>query len=394
MAEEIRANEPTDAAEWAAIERRRKRAIALVVAVAVVALAVAGVAVALLAGRKPPVVTPTIEPIEETSASVQATSGVVATSSVAATKSADATAAVTPGASAGTVPKPAVCLVAYRRDGWICVAKPDGSGETRLLETAAGVFSLSPDAKTLAVVSANTLSLVDVASRRAIPVGSAMQDQPSWSPDSAWLVYVRDRSAGPQVRRVQRDGSHDVALFDGMGPSVSPAGDVIVAHAGSGPAAWLAVWQDGSARRVDIAEQVVDVVTDGRYLYVARAHARPISSTVERMDLKGRGAVVLRDSASAGRPVSYFDLCVSADGSHLSFAEHGDDGYSRMFSMATATRSVTALSIRRDDYPLCWGCDGRLYFIEGNAVQGEATKLMAVMPDGLGRVTLVEGATR
>ncbi|MGB4592919.1 MAG: hypothetical protein WBI63_03980 [Coriobacteriia bacterium] len=400
MDEQIRANEPMDTAEWAAIERRRKRVLVGAIIAVALLLVGAGVAAALLLGTggASDGAAPT-ERVSETSGSIAATSGAVATASVDASASGHATAPAGPGVT----PPPAmtapvgVCMVAYRRSGWVCVAKPDGSGEAQLLKSPEGMFSLSPDAGTLAVVDAgtDTLSLVDLKILKVTEVGGAAQDTPAWGPDSKWLVYTMTVSGAPQVRRVNRDGSGAAKLFDGQDPAVSPQGDVIVGRTPLGAGSALVAWTKAGVERYAIPEQVTDVATDGGNLYFVQMGSQATAATLRRMDLGGHGNTVLRDSAGAARPISYHDLCISADGTYLSFAEWGDDGYSRLFSMTTgAVNKVTSLSIRRDDYPLCWGCDGRLYFIEGNALQGEATRLMAVRPDGLGRGTLVEGATR
>lgn len=399
MAEEIRASEPTDPAEWAAIERRRKRVLVGAAVAVAVALVGAGVWAAVLLGKDDIRRGPVIEPVGETSAGVPATGSVEPTYSVTASGTDDPTA--TPGATVAPPPSvtapEGVCMVAYRRGGWVCVAKPDGSGEARLVKSAEGVFSLSPDAATLAMIDAGTdkLALVDLKSMKVTEVGRATQDTPAWGPDSKWLVYTMSVSAGPQVRRVNRDGSGAAKLFDGLDPAVSPGGDVVVGRAVASASGTLIAWTKSGVERYRIDEQVTDVATDGGNLYFVQMGSHTTAATLHRMDLGGHGNTVLRDSTGAARPISYHDLCISADGKYLSFAEWGDDGYSRAFSMTLgAVNKVTSLSIRRDDYPLCWGCDGRLYFIEGNALQGEATRLMAVRPDGLGRVTLVEGATR
>ncbi|MHB1340825.1 MAG: hypothetical protein ACYC77_10800 [Coriobacteriia bacterium] len=399
MAEETRAHEPTNPAEWAAIERRRKRVLIGAGAAAAVALVGVGVWAAVLLGQDDIQRGPVIDPVGETSAGVPATGSVEPTYSVITSATDDPTA--TPGAS--VVPPPlvtapaGVCMVAYRRGGWVCVAKPDGSGEARLVESNEGVFALSPDATTLAVIDAGTavLSLVDLKSMKVTEVGRATQDRPAWGPDSTWLAYTMSVSAGPQVRRVNRDGGGATKLFDGLDPAVSPEGDVVVGRAVAGASGTLIAWTKSGVERYTIGEQVTDVATDGGNLYFVQMGSQTTAATLHRMDLGGHGNTVLRDSAGATRPISYHDLCISADGKYLAFAEWGDDGYSRLFSMTTSgEHKVTSLSVRRDDYPTCWGCDGRLYFIEGNALQGEATRLMAVGPTGLGRVTLVEGATR
>ncbi|MDP2400994.1 MAG: hypothetical protein Q8M66_03365, partial [Actinomycetota bacterium] len=93
------------------------------------------------------------------------------------------------------------------------------------------------------------------------------------------------------------------------------------------------------------------------------------------------------------RPFAYGHLTLSPNAEYLLFAEVGDDGYSRAFVAPVTGGSVRALTVRRDTYPVGWSADGsRIFFIEGNAFQGESTALMSVRPDGTGRRVIVEGA--
>ncbi|MCE5203303.1 MAG: hypothetical protein ABFC80_00905 [Coriobacteriales bacterium] len=394
MAEEIRSNEPTDASGWRAISRRRRRAIALVVAGVVLALIAGGLLAAdRLSTREPRGGTPTIQHAETTSAPDDAGGSVASSASVSATGASGAT-ETAKGAPPRTGPpsQPGRALrIAYRKGGFVCVAQPDGTGEVRVLPSRDGAFALSPDAKSVVLVEGGTLAAVDVASRAVRRLDAAARLTPAWTPDSMWIVYAVDLTTGPQVRRVRRDGTGGSKLFDGSGPAVSPKGDVIVGHAEGA----LVVWRATGVTRVAVDGHVGSVATDGERLYFVEVGDDEAASSLRSVSFDGRDAITLRDTSAAARPVTLDDLSVSFDGAYLAFTECGDDGYSRLFSMELGPEhSVTALSVRRDDYPLGWGRDGRLYFIEGNAFQGESTRLMAVRADGLGRVTLVEGATR
>jgi len=146
---------------------------------------------------------------------------------------------------------------------------------------------------------------------------------------------------------------------------------------------------------IPVTGYVVDIALSASRVFYAVAADDLAQPEIRSVDLKGGGTVVLRSGTQAGARASFQDLCASGDGNRLAYAEAGDDGYSRIFAMdAAGGGSPVTLSVRRDDYPMCWGCDGRLFFIEGNAWQGESTKLMSVQPDGTGRTTVLEGASR
>ena len=64
-----------------------------------------------------------------------------------------------------------------------------------------------------------------------------------------------------------------------------------------------------------------------------------------------------------------------------------------MFAMQPSGGRPVKLSILRDDYILGWTSDGtEILFIEGNQLQGEPTRLMAVRPDGSKRRVVIDGA--
>ena len=154
----------TSAAEWAQIERRRKLVVLAGVGLTVIAIAIGAW---LLLGRAPkPGGSARYVPIPGSGTTTSAISP-DATASAGASGAPDAT-EVAPAApvGGGTPTVSGECRVAYRRDGKVRVAKPDGTGETTLASSASGVFSLSPDGRTLAFVDATrrVLTLVDVAS--------------------------------------------------------------------------------------------------------------------------------------------------------------------------------------------------------------------------------------
>ncbi|MCE5191304.1 MAG: hypothetical protein LLG08_06050 [Actinomycetia bacterium] len=391
---EERPPQPTDAAQWARIERRRTILLRSGIAAGVIIVAAGAW---LLFGQAPRAENAaTYEPIPSSTEPTEAVTG-VATASIDVTA---APGAVATGAARGPKtqpPSPAQCMVAFRRDGKLRVARLDGSGESVVATSAEGVFALSPDTRTIAYVDATSrvLTLVDVASGTHADVGPAALEQPAWPFGSGWCVYT-GAAAQSGVRRVSRDGKGARALFSGTSPSVSADGETIAGiRANADGSSAVVIMRGGTATTIAVSGFVTDVALSQTRVVYAVAADDLAAAQVRSMDFSGRGGSVLKSGTQAGARASFQDLCVSGDGNWIAYAEAGDDGYSRLFALdAPDGGTPVPLSVRRDDYPLCWGCDGRLYFIEGNAWQGETTRLMAVRADGTGRTIVVEGASR
>ena len=374
---------------WRSVENRRKAGIAAAVAMAVLGVAAT---IALSAGRGPEdgsqdETSRTITPAEETSETTAPTAGEDAPGEPGTTPGGSGQDGSSAG-SGGSTPYVRAPVVAYRRNGALCVAAEDGTGERTVVTSADGVFSLSPDGSTIAVVEtgSGTLSLVDVTSGAAVAVGPATQDTPSWAPDSAWLVYT---APGPAVMRVARSGSGAVQLFAGSLPSVSVADGTVVAAAVSGE---MAVWHNGSLSLLPASGTITGLATNGTTVWCGSLSAEGGASLCTGT-IGGSDRRVLIAAPQSTRAVTFSDLLLAPDGTQLLFAEHGDDGYSRMFVVPASGGSAEELSVRRDCYPLRWAADGgALLFIEGNAFQGDPTALMRVEPSGAARRLLVDGA--
>ncbi len=296
----------------------------------------------------------------------------------------------TPGATGS-------CAIAYRRGTTVYVADPDGSNERRVATSAQGVFSVAPDGRTVALVDAGTgtLALFDLATGKRTAVGAANQEPPVWPLASGWAVYSTGSGTSARVRRVDRDGTHGKELFSGDQAAVSPDGSIIcgIAHSASG-ASSVIVHRAAKVVALPVTGYATDVACNASRAFYSLAGDDGAESSIRSMSLSGSDDRPLRDGPLAGSRVSFQDLCVTADGNTIAFTETGDDGYSRLFVMGSDGAGVRSISVRRDDYPLCWGCDGRLFFIEGNTIQGETARLMAVGADGIGRVVIAEGVTR
>ncbi len=387
----------TSATEWARIARRRRVLVWSGAGLAVVAV-VAAVLFLLLTGGNDGGDPATFDPVDRGAESSATTSGTDATSGAEPTSHPGASSGTTGSANPTATPgAQGTCRIAYRRAGVLYVADPDGSDEVRAAASVEGAFSIAPDGRTLALVDATTgtLALYDLATGARVAVGPANQEMPVWPVSSAWVVYSTGSGSGARVLRVDRDGRNAKTLFTGGEAAVSPDGAVVcgIAHAPSG-ASSVVVYHGGRAASLPVAGYATDVACSSTRVFYSLAGDDGADSSIRSMSLDGGDVLTIRTGPQAGSRVSFQDLCLKPDGTRVAFTEAGDDGYSRLFVMGVDGGGSRTLSVRRDDYPMCWGCDGRLYFIEGNAIQGEATKLMGVGADGTGRVVIVEGASR
>lgn len=284
--------------------------------------------------------------------------------------------------------------IAYRRDGLVCVADESGAGERTLAHSAAGRFALSPDGSTLALIDAvaKTLALVPASGGATVTVGPALSAPPAWAPDSSWLAYT---APGPSVRRVDADGSDDLELLSGRFPVVSLDGRYVVAAAEEASGGGVLVWHEGAVVRLPTAAVLSGLACDGKTVFYATVSSSDSTASLRAVALDGTNDRVLVSVPAMPRVSGFRDLVLSPDGRWLAYAEYGDDEYSRVFVVPTAGGVPTALSLRRDCYPLGWSADGsRLFLVEGNAYQGEPTSLVEVRPDGSGRRLVREGAAR
>jgi len=377
--------EATRQSYWRSLTRKRKVLLGAGAA-AVVLLIVAG-ALALATsdpsdGDGGGETSRTITPAEET------TETTVPVGTAEETASAEATA---PGTVEVQPVQPGRApLVAYRREGWLCVAGEDGAGERRIVASATGVFSLAPSGTALAYVdaSAGTLVIADLAAGTSVNVGPALQAPPSWSSDSAWIAYT---GPGPSVMRVTRFGSYGTELFAGTLPTVSVRDATVV---GLAPGGEIVVWTASGSSRVSATGTVTGLATNGATIFYG-AIAEGGAVSLRAMGVDGRGDRAVISGASSSRQVTLGDLMLSPSQELLAYAEVSDDGYSRLFALATSGGAATALSVRRDCYPLRWTADGSaILYIEGNSFQGDPTALMRVRADGGSRRLLVSGADR
>lgn len=307
-------------------------------------------------------------------------------------------AAATPGAST-TAPAPVspsvrwtrAARVAYRLDGALWVSDEAGAHARRVIASAAGAFSLSPDGATLAVVggSPSTLALVDVASSRAASVGPADLEAPVWSPSSAWLAY--DAGLGTEVRRVDRDGRNARTLGSGSDPAIGPDG---TSYAFVTLVGRLAYSRAGAVpREFQPPRSAEEVALSTDRIFYSVGATLPAGLSIRVMGLDGTGDRQLVGAPSDPKAGRYDDFMLDGDATWLVYTIAGDDMHSRMYAVRTDGGRDVVLSPRRDGYPLRWSADYlKILFIDGNVLQGESTQLVSVAPDGTSRLILVPNA--
>jgi hypothetical protein len=390
-----------DTGYWSGLDSGHRRALVGAVAAGALLIAVmSGAGYYLVNLREPQASRPrpsSSVPSAIPTSSAEASGSAEASSSTAATSVAGST-----GTAATTLRAP---LIAYRAGGSIWVAGEHGGNPHPVQSTSGGVFSLSPNGLALAYVDGPTgiLRMVDLASGRSTVVGPATPLRPEWAFDSTFVVYTRSVSGGQseEVARVDADGSGARTLLQGWRGRVMPDGKTVVAAPpmAAGGSVGIAVLSDG--RRVAgsgkvRAEEVCPAV-GGLYFAdsggLAAKSGGALSSPSIRWigyDGKGERTLVAKPSASAG--VTFAELRLSPDSAWLVYAEIGDDGYSRLFALRTTGGSPVALTPRLDGYFVGWSADGsELFLVEGNAMQGEATRVSALHPDGSGHRVVVEG---
>lgn len=389
-----------DARWWTDVDRRHHVLTIAGVVAGVLALAIGvGVAVAVIganmsSGGSGPR-QQAVQPIPESSAAVETT--IPLPSETTSTTAASGTPAPLPVGGRGR-------YVAYRKGGAVWVSTESGENPKRVFSSLAGPYALSPDAKTLAVAdsSSQTFSLVDIASGQAVMVGKAVPDRPSWASDSSFVVYesLPAGSHDTEIDRVNRDGSGRKVVGPGVGGRVTPDGAIAAISASRTPdgSTPLEIFSGSSSTRIGLkvspyalAPLIGSIVFADAGGVIVSGTARPPSVRVIATDGTGLKTLVAKPSVEVG--VSFGDIVASPDLTRIVYAETGDDGYSRLFSMSAGGGKPKALSLRRDDYIVGWSADGtEILFIEGNAIQEEPTKLMAMRPDGTGRRTVIEGA--
>lgn len=384
---------------------RRRLVLRVVLVLTVVGLVGAGVVLlARDASRSQEPVKPTaITPAEQTRPATTAVSP-----DTTMTGNSTPTGTPAPVDSAGTGSDPArVARIAFRLGQTIYMAQADGSQPIPVGRFSDGTYALSPDGRTLAVVAAQRLSIIEIDGLVKVDVGEAsgsgplMGECPVWTPDSRFLLFARQQSGGDgttEVWRVRRDGSGAKKLVAGKGPSVSPDGRTVAVLADAGrsdeDAGAILVSRDGARfQRVPVKGGRVTVVAAGDQRLFVGVLADDGTSRIVSMRPDGGGVRTLHGTPTDMPRATWGVLKLSPDGSRLAAVATGDDQSSRVSILSTDSTTVVAVSQRRDGYVKFWDLAGSyLYIVEGNAYQGEPTALTRVAADGSGRQVLVTGA--
>lgn len=370
----------------------------LLVVVAVGALIAAGVWAML--GPKPVVDAPSdggFEPAQPTSASPLPG---IDTSSPASTDAESRTAGVEP-VGGGETGFTRASRIAFRLGGTIYVADESGSAPSTVARSERCRYALSPDGMTLALVEQGELVLFDTASGARIPVSDAADQEPAWLPDSSGLLFVRADTEHhgdvTDVWRVGRDGSGLKKLQQGGSPSVSRDGRIVVVVGLPSVAmdsSFVFVSRDGARfKKLKVRGGIATAAAaEGGVVYAGildgEGRARIVAVSVDDGEQAELG-----ESSAADVAATWGRLVISPDGSCMAAEAAGDDGFSRVSILSLPGGKKTTVSVRRDGYLRGWSSTGEwLFYIEGNSFQGEATALMRVGCDGVGRRAIVTGA--
>jgi Tol biopolymer transport system component len=289
--------------------------------------------------------------------------------------------------------------IAFRIGSTVYTAKEDGTGAPAVDRSHSGPYALSPDSRTLAVISDGVLQVVDVSSGKASQVGPADENlRPCWEPDSSHVFYRRRGEQGLSIWRVGRSGTGAAEVIAGQQIGISNDGRVLVAvpeRAESMPDGSGSVHvsiDGGEFRRVLVrGGSPTAAATNGRLLFVAITGAS--GNAVASIKTDGRSQRQLTGAPPGSVPAIWGRIFPSPDGSQLAMSALGDDGYARTFLLSSSGGGAIKLTQRRDTAFHSWSPSGKfLFLIEGNAFQGEPTALVRVRNDGSGRRTIVTGA--
>jgi len=263
-------------------------------------------------------------------------------------------------------------------------------------------YALSPDGRTVAVVSDGHLDLVDVATRSSVRVSSAIEECPAWSPDSTRVLYARrDASGSAQdyVWEVDRQGVAPKRIHRGSGFSISPDGRTIAVLDASSiqstqsVATQLFIARDGAEPKpLGGANGFVSAVAAGNDRIFVGVLGPTGEARIATLDFEGRGGSTVFGPPSNGARATWGTLNLSPGGTHLAAVATGDDGYSRISILKLSGGAVIRPESRRDAYSRCWSATGKyLYYVQGNLFQGQPTTLYRVESNGVGRKALVVG---
>lgn len=396
-------------------DKSRAGRIALVVVAGVLGTAL--IAGGLWLAFKPAPDAPKQTVIEPATSTVPATlppvPGVTPTPSAPATgpaeptSSALATETVPDGGGGGTVPPAPVRAkkVAFRLGASIYRANEDGTGARAIVRSNAGVYALSPDGATLALVTDAGLVLVDVATGGQTPVAPARQVAPVWMPDSSRVLWVRASAKPPGalgVWSVARDGKGAKLLAaESDRVAVSPDGTVVLVRPWLGGAEvpdryHILVSLGGSAfRPLNVSGMPTALAASNTRAFVGISNPETFTADtwLLSMDFTGNRRERLLGKPPGDVMAAWGDLSVSPNGGFLAVGALGDDEYSRVWSLPLKGGQAASLTPRRDGYIHGWNASGATVFlIDGNAYQGERTALLSVDANGGSRRLLVTGA--
>jgi dipeptidyl aminopeptidase/acylaminoacyl peptidase len=309
--------------------------------------------------------------------------------------------------------------VAFIYRGRLTVADGDGKNARAVADWSGGQgasFRLSPDGLSIAYTvpdpKAPRLWLyagrVGSKCARIVDVGPATAF--AWSPDGKTLAATEAQMSGNQLRDLKLaaftvvspggsfvgpGGGRIVFQYEGERPAFSPDGSRLAFLRPLGAAQELWVSSAGGNSPIAIAPgQNMSAVAwiDSRTLAAVKLGAGNAPDQLLRMRSDGTQVKVL--DTTGGDPLRSFHIVLAGGrGGRMAYDLVGDDGYSRLRTIGSDGEARREVEGARDTYPLSWDLTGsRLFYVEGNASQGEPTVLVSVDPFCGGKVFAVTDA--
>ncbi|HET6352634.1 MAG TPA: hypothetical protein VFG89_10975 [Coriobacteriia bacterium] len=342
------------------------------------------------------------EPAERTEAptmpvvpSTAATTTVTTSTPVASATTTSNATTTQPASSSGTLRAE---RVAFRLKSALYVSDESGGHRTKVAKSAEGPYALAPNGTTLAWVDSGQLKVALVGSKATTvgPADSAFV--PVWVGDSSSLIYRVRVGDTTTLMRLPKGSKSANTLATGVDVASSSDSRTIVIRDSSdtvddGVGRVLVSLNGGAFSTVEVSggEATAVGVTSTRVFVGLAAADR--GSAVVSIKPDGSDRREIAGAVPGDMPAVWGGIVPSPTGLTLALEAQGDDGYARTYTAPAGGGQLTALGNRLDVAFHGWSAGGsRIFLIEGNAIQGEATALVSVKPDGSAHKVVVSGA--
>lgn len=288
--------------------------------------------------------------------------------------------------------------IAFRLKSTLYVSDETGGHRTKIAKSAEGPYALAPNGSTLAWIQGGQLKIASVGSKVTTvgPADSAFV--PVWVGDSSSLIYRVRVGDTTSLMRLPRGANSANTLAAGVDVATSSDSRIIVVRDSSdtvadGVGRVLVSLNGGAFSTVEVTggEATAVGVTSTRVFVGLAASDR--GSAVVSIKPDGSDRREIAGAVPGTMPAVWGGITPSPAGMTLALEAQGDDGYARTYTVPAGGGQLTALGNRLDIAFHGWNAAGsRIFLIEGNAIQGEATALVSVKPDGSAHRVVVSGA--